>query len=51
MTATMYLLEALGIREATDRMCEFAGLDALDWTDYRMTDEDFESLCSTYGMF
>jgi hypothetical protein len=43
----MYLLEAFGIREATDRMCEFAGLETLDWTDYEMTPEDFASLCST----
>lgn len=47
MTAATYLLEAFGIREATDALCEFAGLDALDWTDYEMTSEDFESLCAT----
>lgn len=47
MTATLYLLEAFGIKEATDALCEFAGLDALDWTDYEMTPEDFSSLCGT----
>lgn len=47
MTATQYLLEAFGIREATDALCEFAGLDALEWDYYEMTDEDFASLCAT----
>lgn len=47
MTATQYLLEAFGIKQATDTLCEFAGLDALDWNNYEMDDADFASLCST----
>lgn len=47
MTATQYLLEAFGIKQATDDLSAMLGLDALEWDYYEMTDEDFASLCAT----
>lgn len=47
MSATLYLLEAFGIKQATDDLSAMLGLDALEWDYYEMTDEDFASLCAT----
>ena len=47
MSATRYLLEAFGIKQATDDLSAMLGLDSLEWDHYEMTDEDFKSLCAT----
>jgi hypothetical protein len=47
MSATRYLLEAFGIKQATDDLSYMLGLDELEWDHYEMDDADFASLCST----
>ena len=47
MSATLYLLEAFGIKQATDDLSAMLGLDSLEWDHHEMTDEDFASLCAT----
>jgi len=44
MTTTMRLLEAFGIRQATDELCELAGLEKIEWTEYELTDQEFAEL-------
>lgn len=47
MTASMYLLEAFGIKQATDDLSYMLGLDELEWDHYEMDAADFASLCAT----
>ena len=47
MSATLYLLEAFGIKQATDDLSAMLGLDSLEWDHYEMDAADFASLCET----